>query len=305
MSGYSDVLLQQCVLDDLPILVVRDDLYPQNGGGIKSRKAAYYATQMSDGGFNACVTTGGIQSNHNRAIALMCAQNGWQCHLVYHGQRDRFNSENGNALIVRKSGASVEFVNVDQISTAMDAAMHRFADNGFNPLYIHGGGHDLPGGIAFVEAIKSLKEKCDRVGYKPDYIFLASGTGSTQAGIVVGLDLVGWHDVKVIGISVARQKSRGTQVVEDFTKMLAKYYDIPQIYEGKIIFNTDYLFGGYENCSDEMKKFLDEAMLKTGLLFDTTYSGKAFFGMNDYIRKNKLQGNFVFWHTGGLMNLMK
>lgn len=29
---------------------------------------------MREKGYNACVTTGDIQSNHNRAIALMCAK---------------------------------------------------------------------------------------------------------------------------------------------------------------------------------------------------------------------------------------
>ena len=97
--------------------------------------------------YNACVTTGGIQSNHNRAIALMCAKNGWRCHIVYHGSGQRFEAEKGNALLVRKSGATYEFVEASQIGPAMDSAMNRLAAEGLKPMYIHGGGHDLPGGI--------------------------------------------------------------------------------------------------------------------------------------------------------------
>lgn len=260
---------------------------------------------MRAGGFNACVTTGGIQSNHNRAIALMCAKNGWRCHLVYHGTKERFEAEKGNALLVKKSGADIEFVEAENIGKTMDAAMTQLSESGYNPMYIHGGGHDIPGGVALVEAVKALKKECDKNGYMPRYIFHASGTGSTQAGIAVGLDLVGWTDVKLIGISVARQKERGTQVIEDFANMLARHYGIDKDYHGNINFNTDYLFGGYEQYTAEMSELIDMAMRSSGLLLDTTYSGKAFFGMMDFMKKNEINDNVLFWHTGGLMNLEK
>lgn len=292
-------------IDNREIIVLRDDIYPHIGGGVKSRKAKEYESYIYHSGHNACVTTGGIQSNHNRAIALMCAKNGWKCHIVYHGSKERFEAEKGNALFVRKTGATYEFVEAEQIGPAMDEAIQRFITEGYNPMYIHGGGHDLPGGIALVEAVKELKRQCDEKGYKPRYIFHASGTGSTQAGIAVGLDLVGWSDVKLIGISVARQKERGTQVIVDFANKLATHYGLEKDYRGEIDFNTDYLCGGYEKYTPEMAEYLDDVMSKTGIMFDTTYSGKAFYGMMDYLKKNNITENVLFWHTGGLMNLMK
>lgn len=280
-------------------------IYTLKWGGVKSRKSAYYDNYMYKNGYNACVTTGGIQSNHNRAIALMCARNGWSCHIIYHGTEERFMAEKGNALLVRKSGASYEFVEANQIGPAMDAAIKHLEAEGYRPMYIHGGGHDIPGGVALVEVVKSLKEKCDDIGYKPSYIFHASGTGSTQAGIAVGLNLVGWSDVKLIGISVARKKERGTRVIEDFANELAAHYGLDKDYHAKIDFNTDYLCGGYEKYTPEMESFLDKTMKETGLMFDTTYSGKAFYGMMDYITKNGITDNVLFWHTGGIMNMMK
>ena len=304
-SGTTDIILEKYSIKGHDVTIVRDDLFPKVGGGIKSRKSIHYESVMLAGGYDACVTTGGIQSNHNRAIALMCARYGWKCHLVYHGTKERFEAEKGNALLVRKSGASVEFVDAGDIGPAMDAAMYRFTEKGYKPMYIHGGGHDIPGGMALVEAVKALKNKCEIIGYKPSYIFHASGTGSTQAGIAVGLDLVGWSDVKLIGISVARHKERGTQVIEEFANMLAGHYGVDKDYHGKIVFNTDYLCGGYEKYTSEISQFLDEAMCQTGVMFDTTYSGKALYGMIDFLHKNDIQDNVLFWHTGGLMNLMK
>lgn len=188
----------------------------------------------------------------------------------------------------------------------MDDAMLRLEKQGYKPYYVHGGGHDLPGGVAFVDAVRLLKKECDAIGYKPDMIFHASGTGSTQAGIVVGLDRVGWSDVRVMGISVARQQERGRQVIVDFANMMARYYGMPRRYDGVVEFCTDYLCGGYEQFSPEMQKFLTNAMKCTGLIFDTTYSGKAFYGMMDMVQKKQLRDKkLLFWHTGGIMNIMR
>lgn len=288
------------------LLVVRDDLYPFIGGGSKARKAVEYESFFKENGYNAMVTCGGIQSNHNRAIALMAARNGWKCHLCIQGAEGRFMAEKGNALLDRLSGAECELIDPADTAVAMDRAMDKLAKEGYKPYYVHGGGHDLPGGTCFVDAVEELRRQCDAMGYNPDYIFLASGTGSTQAGIVVGCDMAGWEDVKVVGISVARQYERGKQVIAEFANMLTKHYGIDKDYTESIIFNTDYLYGGYEQYTPEMEAYLKKVMKETGLMFDTTYSGKGFYGMMQEIKKQGLQNkNIIFWHTGGIMNLMK
>lgn len=293
---------EKYIINGIEVTVIRDEIYPFIGGGGKARKAVYYETLLREQGYNAVVTCGGIQSNHNRAIALMCAKNGWKCHLCIQGTEVRFLSEKGNALLDRLSGAECELIRPEETAVAMDMAMAKLSAEGYKPYYCHGGGHDLPGGIAFVEAVEELAKQIE----EPDYIFHASGTGSTQAGIVVGLDRVGWGDVKCVGISVARQYERGRQVVADFANMLAEHYGMSERYDNRILFNTDYLYGGYEQFTPKMDDYLKRAMKETGLVFDTTYSGKAFYGMMDYIKKHHLQDKkIVFWHTGGIMNIMK
>ncbi len=307
MNNEVFLYISGCRLSNITIKIVRDDIFPFIGGGSKARKAIAYEKFLKENGYNAVVTCGGIQSNHNRAMALMCARNGWKCHLCIQGAEERFKAEKGNALLNRLSGAICEIIKPEDTAIAMDRAMNRLKQEGYNPFYVIGGGHNLPGGTCFVDAVIDLKRQCDEIGYKPDYVFLASGTGSTQAGIVVGLDIVGWSDVKCIGISVARQKERGTQVVAEFANMLAEHYGMEKDYSNSILFNTDYLCGGYEKYTSEMEEFLLETTRKTGLVFDTTYSGKAFYGMMDMIKNtSEMQNkNILFWHTGGIMNLMK
>ena len=296
------IQISECAFEGMKICVVRDDVYPFIGGGGKARKAVYYEELLREQGYNAVVTCGGIQSNHNRAIALMCAKNGWKCHLCIQGTKERFMAEKGNALMDRLSGAECELIKPEDTAVAMDRAIKRLAAEGYKPYYCHGGGHDLPGGVSFVEAVEELAMRLE----KPEYIFHASGTGSTQAGIVVGLDRIGWSDVKCMGISVARQYENGRQAIAEFANMLAEHYGMLERYDDRILFNTDYLYGGYEQFTPEMDAYLKIAMKKTGLMFDTTYSGKAFYGMMDIIKEQGLTDKrIVFWHTGGIMNLMK
>lgn len=303
----TDFLIQEdYIINGCHVKVVRDDIFPFVGGGSKARKAIAYELYLKRGGYDAVVTCGGVQSNHNRAMALMCAKNAWKCHLCIQGTGDRFFSEKGNALLDRLSGADCEIICPEETSQAMDRAMEKLRSAGYNPYYVIGGGHNLPGGTCFVDAVRELKSQCVQQGYKPDYVFLASGTGSTQAGIVVGLDLVGWSDVKCVGISVARQRERGKQVVADFANMLANYYGLKTDYTDRILFNTDYLSGGYEKFTPEMKEYLEKVTARTGLVFSTTYSGKGLYGMMKEIEKHDLKDkNILFWHTGGLMNIMK
>lgn len=262
-----------------------------------------YEQFLRQNGYNAVVTCGGIHSNHNRAIALMAMANGWKCHLVYHGTREAFEKGGGNANLVKMSGATYEFVKVNEISAAMDKAILSFEQKGLKPYYIHGGGHDLPGGQAFVDAIKELKNQCDSSGYKPEYIFVASGTGSMQAGMAVGLDLVGWGNVKLIGISIARPQVRGKKVIVDFANDLARYYGLNKNYSDSIIFIDDYVGKGYDlQTSKDERLFMCKVYKNSGLLVDDTYSGKAMYGMMDIIKKKKLRGNILFWLTGGPLN---
>ena len=186
--GTNFIIQNDYIINGLSIKMVRDDIFPFVGGGSKARKAVAYEQFLRNNGYNAVVTCGGVQSNHNRAMALMCAKNGWKCHLCIQGTVERFMSEKGNALLDRLSGAECELIRPEDTSVAMDRAIEQIKAEGLKPYYVIGGGHNLPGGTCCIDAVKELKRQCDKQGYKPDYVFLASGTGSTQAGIVVALD---------------------------------------------------------------------------------------------------------------------
>lgn len=287
---------------DSGIGILRDDLFPFIGGGNKGRKILSIAKDISRESCNAIVTTGGISSNHCRAAAVLAAQLGWSCTLILHGKEQDFLKEKGNSLLMRMAGANCVFVAPDGISAAMDLAMIQYEQQGLKPYYIQGGGHTLDGGLAYIEATTEMYAECIKLNWTPDYIFLASGTGSTQGGILAGLDKLK-IDLNVIGISVGRTRVRAEQVVKEFYTELCEHYRISCL-NREVLVLDDCLYGGYGKYNAEIKELSLNSIKKYGFALDTTYTAKAFYGMHEYINKHKLTGNILFWHTGGLLNFL-
>lgn len=286
------------------IKIFRDDLYPSLGGGNKGRKMAFIGRKILSEKYDSLVTTGGIQSNHCRAVAIFAAQQQLKCTLIIHGDQKQFKNESGNAKIMRLSGANIVFAEQPTaIGDLMDQAVVDFEEAGLNPYYIWGGGHTMEGGLAYIEAVKEVKEYATNKNWKPDYIFLASGTGSTQAGIMAGLDKYSFDKTKVIGISVGRKSSQAEGVVQDFYNKLCATYGIHS-QSRKAIVLDEYLCGGYGESNKELDCLSQDSIKNYGFTLDTTYSGKAFYGMQKYIQTHNLKGNILFWHTGGIFNFL-
>ncbi len=289
---------------DLNLAVFRDDLYPSLGGGNKGRKMDYIGKTILCDQYDSIITTGGIQSNHCRAVAIFAARHKLRCTFVLHGDKERYNSESGNAKVIRLSGAKIVFAKEpSHISSLMDHAMDDYSNSGFNPYYIWGGGHTMEGGLAYIEAIKVLKDYTVSENWHPDYIFLASGTGSTQAGIMAGLDKFDFHHTAVIGISVGRNSAHAENVVQEFYNELCSKYNIKNTMRKAIVLD-EYLCGGYAKSNNELDSLSLNSIKDYGFILDTTYSGKAFFGMQKFIKENKLKGRILFWHTGGTFNFL-
>ena len=283
--------------------IFRDDIYPFLGGGNKGRKIKYIEKDIILKKCNAVVTTGGIQSNHCRALAILAAKNNWGCTLVIHGNKELFYKEAGNALMMRLSGAEIIFVSADKIQETMDQVMLDYFSSGSSPYYVWGGGHTLEGGKAYIDAIEDVYDYSIENNWEPDYIFLASGTGSTQAGIISGLDKMNF-DTQVIGISIARNRKRAEEVVSLFCNKLEVAFNIKSLKKDIIVLD-DYLCGGYEKYDSNIDKVTENALSNYGFLLDHTYSGKAFYGMLDFIKVNNItNNNILFWHTGGVFNYL-
>lgn len=288
----------------IDLRVMRDDLFPMTGGGNKARKIIKILQLAESQDYNALVTTGGIQSNHARVTALAAAQRNWRCKLILHGDKQEVANPKGNLLLMLLAGAEIEIVQPSYIATAMQSAMDAFQSEGLTPYEIPGGGHCLSGAMAFVEAVEEVQQQCQADGWQADWVILASGTGTTQAGLIVGFERLGWP-TKVLGISVARRNPRGRDVVEQSCRELRSHLGLPESTK-QIDFRDDWIGEGYEQAGSNVLSGIRSAAAMEGLILDPTYTAKAFTALLDMVVEGEIkeQSKVLFWHTGGLMNLM-
>lgn len=277
----------------------REDLIPFSFGGNKARKAKFFYADMLQEKPDVVVTYGSGSSNHCRIIANMASAMGISCHII--SPKDHYE-ETMNSRMTELFGATIEICPVEQVSQTIDACLERLRGEGKNPYFIQGGGHGNLGTAAYVEAYEEILNYEQKTGTKFDYIFFASGTGTTQAGLVCGQLLARREDQQIVGISIARTKERGYEVISDSIREYFEQYEanMPMDFEEHLIFTDAYRKEGYGNYDTQVTDTINQVLRQEGIPMDTTYVGKAFCGMQTYIRDNGIKdSNVLFIHTGG------
>lgn len=268
------------------LFIKRDDLLPFPFAGNKVRKLAAELDGHTVAG-DLVVSTGAIDSNHCRTLAMLGAERGLHVHLVLHGE----GAQQAPALVMLDQlGASYEVVPVAGISHAIAAAASRGGNRGLNVHVVAGGCHTPLGAQAYRDAAhRTLPEA------RPDYVFLASGTGATHGGIAAAVQLSAL-DTEVVGISVAREHERGVAAVAEAATWAGARAP-------HVSFLDDYVDGGYGRWGHTTREAV-ELGWRFGIPLDPTYTGKAFAGMLDHIEKGLVRpgSRVLFWHTGGLWN---
>lgn len=285
----------QTELFENQFFIKREDLLPFSFGGNKSRKAAYFFEEILSGKFDVVITYGSSSSNHCRVIANACAKYGLKCYIV--SPEEKY-METFNSLLVRAFGAKIIKSPLNKISQTIESVMDELSKNN-KPYFIQGGGHGILGTHAYVEAYNEICDYEQQHDIYFDYIFHASGTGTTQAGLVCGAQLQNDTKRKIVGISIARQNPRGKLVVEqsvaDYLSSVGYKGEVPSV-----LFDDSYICGGYGEYNERITECVDSFMAKEGIALNRTYSGKAFWGMTEYIQTNKIKNkNILFINTGG------
>ncbi len=71
-----------------------------------------------------------------------------------------------------------------------------------------------------------------------------------------------------------------------------------------LVLYDDFLFGGYGKSNQQLRDFIYKVAKNTGVVLDDTYTGKAFWGMIQIIKNEKLRRQHAFLAYRGLLNLM-
>lgn len=279
--------------------IKRDDLTDFALGGNKARKMEYFLADILNKRCNYIVTYGSLQSNHCRIVASAAARQGIKCLLILEDSKYESN-QTGNNLFYYITGANIRFTSVDSVSRTIEDEMQRLRESGFNPYFIPGGGHGNLGTHAYFKAYEEIREQSCKFGLKIDYIFLASGTGTTQSGLIAGKEIYDGEE-NIIGISIARKTGRATEVVrESLESYYKELYNKNKLESKDIVIDDSFTGAGYADIYKEVGHTIQSMLCQNSIVLDPVYTGKAFYGMREYIKREQITDkNILFIHTGG------
>ena len=277
------------------LYIKREDLIPFSFGGNKARKAQLFFQEIDKGGYDCVVTYGSGSSNHCRVVANECCRRGMGCYILapQEASEPTFNSQ-----MMELFGAEITTVPVSEVHDTIDGKIAELRDAGKHPYFIEGGGHGNIGTEAYVQCYGEIKTYEETQNIHLDYIFFASGTGTTHAGLVCGQLLAG-DERNTVGISIARKNPRGRDVViqsiRDYMSGRGSEEDI----QTATVFIDDYT-SGYGKDDKRVAETIEDVLKTYGIPLDATYTGKAFMGMTEYISRHEIENkNILFIHTGG------
>lgn len=284
---------------DNQLYIKRDDLIPYSFGGNKARKAILFFNEIDAGKYDCVVTYGSSHSNHCRVVSNMAAQRGIRCIIIAPLE---VSDETFNSRMMNIFGAEIVHVPVEKVHETIELTIRKLQNDGSKPYFIPGGGHGNIGTEAYYQCYDEICEYEYDNQVHFDYIFFASGTGTTHAGLVCG-QLIHKDERKIIGISIARKNPYGRNVVVDSAKdyLCSKNYSFDNVdIENNVTFIDDYIGNGYGKDNSEITDTIKKMMVKHGIPMDSTYVAKAYVGMQKLISEINIVGkNILFIHTGG------
>lgn len=278
------------------LFIKRDDLFPISFGGNKARKAVFFFQDMEKKKSDSIVTYGVSSSNHCRVVANIAAAKGIPCYII---SPIESSSSTANKKLVQLFNAFIIYCPLNEVKNTIDNKIKELKKRGYNPYFIQGGGHGNIGTQAYVKVYEEIREYEKKFNIHFDYIFHTSGTGTTQAGLICGKQIYN-DNRKIVGISNARRKKQGSQVILESVNSYLNSIDKKRINPDEVIFIDDYILNGYGTYNNRMLEIIKEVLIKEGIPLDTTYTGKAYWGMTEYIKKYNIQNKkILFIHTGG------
>jgi len=290
------------------IWIKRDDLTGVAFGGNKARKLEYLMGDAIAKKADMIITGAGFHSNWCTQTAAAARRLGLDIVLVKKGPRDNWEPAewDGNHLLHELMGAEIKVVRPEKFNGAIEAEMEIKRKAGRNPYFIPIGGSVPLGAAGYVNAMLETFNQSSELGVDFDYLIHGTGSGGTQAGLVMGARALN-TGTKIIGAAVdwktkEEQQADVNRIIRDSHDVLGLEVEIP--FSDIVVYN-EYVGGGYGFISKEKAEAVKVLAETEGILIDPVYTATAMACLIDLCRKKKFKksDNVLFLHSGGAVAL--
>lgn len=263
------------------VYIKRDDMIHPFISGNKWRKLKHNLLKVKELNKDTLITFGGAWSNHILAVACAAASHGLRSRAFIRGE----DVSNPVLDMCRLFGMQLIFVSREAYKDKR--LLFNQLEDKETAFMIDEGGAGPEGTMGCAELLNELQNKYD-------HIFVAAGTGTTAAGLSLGIQQhypnTVLHIVPVL---------KGGIFIKNEMAVLNAPTD-------KCQFHVNYHFGGYAKVKPELISFVQNFIRQTGIMIEPTYTGKALYALHDLLEKNifKEGSRILFIHTGGLTGLL-
>ncbi|MDH5696867.1 MAG: pyridoxal-phosphate dependent enzyme, partial [Dehalococcoidia bacterium] len=189
-------------------------------------------------------------------------------------------------------------------ATSYQLLRHRL-ENGRLPYLISSGGSSPLGVIGFTNAGLELRRQVTSGQMpEPDYIYVASGTMGTAAGLTLGLRVAKLSS-RVVSVRICSEKFVNTRAMTKLinkTNYLLHSLDASfprfEFSETEVDIRHDYFGERYALFTEEGMAAVSLMRECEGIKLDGTYTGKALAALKHDAKSGSLRGKVVlFWNT--------
>lgn len=253
-------------LGGVNLFIKRDDQTGLAFGGNKARKLDFIMADVLAQKCDSVITWAGVQSNWCWQTVVAARKVGVKPILILFKRPNLPADADGNLFIDLLFNSEVKIIEIDseknimelgEVREVIEEAAAEEKRKGNNPYIAPIGGSMLEGSmtkplgaISFVNAFLEILEQTEAHGANPDYIVLATGSGSTQAGLMVGAQLVN-PQTKVFGITISEDKATVSHCVETIAEQTFKEFGATNNGKESVIVFDDYVKDGYGILNQE------------------------------------------------------
>ncbi len=274
-------------------------------GGNKTRKLEYLVADALAQGADTLVSIGGVQSNHTRQVAAAAARAGLKAVLVQESWvdwHDPLYDKVGNIQLSRILGADVRLVEAGfgiGFKESWRNAIAEIEAAGGKPYAIPAGASDHRlGGLGFANWAVELEAQERELGVFFDTVVVASGTGSTQGGMLAGVAL--GRERRVLGIDITAKPAETRDMVAKIARNTAELIGAREIRDDEILLDERYHAGVYGIPDKSTVDAIETCARLEGVITDPVYEGKSMAALIDLAGNGELgEGNVLYVHLGG------